>query len=53
MDYAAFVAIGSFIGAFAGIAISRKISAKHLRKYFSIVLFFMAGMVLLQVGGVI
>lgn len=53
LDYAAFVAIGSFIGAFAGIAISRKISAKHLRKYFSIVLFFMAGMVLLQVGGVI
>ncbi len=52
-DYAAFVAIGSFIGAFAGVAVSRRLNARHLRRYFSIVLFAMAGMVLLQVGGVI
>lgn len=53
LEYAAGVAIGAFLGALVGTRLARKINGKHLRKYFSVVLFFMAGLVLLQAGGVI
>lgn len=50
---AACVAIGAFVGSLVGANLARKIPSKHLRKYFSVVLFFMAVLVLLQAGGVI
>lgn len=52
-DYAAGVAVGAFLGAFAGTYLSRRMSTRHLRKYFSVVLFAMAGLVLLQAGGIL
>ena len=51
--YAACVAIGAFVGSLVGARYARKVPAKHLRKYFSIVLFFMAVLVLLQAGGIL
>ena len=53
LDYAAGVAIGAFIGAIIGTFLSRRISGKRFRKYFSIVLFVMSALVLLQAGGII
>ncbi len=53
LEYAAFVAIGAFIGSLLGTKAARTISAKHLRKYFSVVLFFMAALVMLQAGGIL
>lgn len=53
LEYAAFVAIGAFIGSLVGTGLARKMSTKHLRKYFSVVLFVMAILVLLQAGGII
>ena len=47
------LAIGAFIGAIAGTYLSKRIDGKHLRKYFSIVVLFMAALVLMQVGGII
>ncbi len=53
LEYAAFVAIGAFIGSILGTNAARRISTKHLKKYFSIVLFVMAILVLMQAGGVL
>ena len=53
LDYAAGVAIGAFIGSLVGTYITRRINARHLRKYFSVVLIFMAILVLLQAGGIL
>ncbi len=53
LEYAAGVAIGAFIGSVLGTHFARRLNAKHLRKYFSVVLFFMATLVLLQTAGVI
>ena len=53
LAYAACVAIGAFAGSLVGARYARKVPAKHLRKYFSIVLFFMAVLVLLQAGGIL
>ena len=53
LPFAGAVAIGAFIGAIAGSYLARKIDTKHLRRYFSVVLFFMAILVLLRVGGII
>ncbi len=50
---AAGVAIGAFAGSLIGTHLARRISSGHLRKYFSVVLFIMAAIVLLQAGGVI
>ena len=50
---AAGVAIGAFAGSLIGAHLARRISSGHLRKYFSVVLFIMAAIVLLQAGGVI
>lgn len=53
LEYAAGVAIGAFIGSVLGTKLARRMNTKHLRKYFSVVLFFMAAVVLLQTAGVI
>ena len=53
LAYAACVAIGAFAGSLIGARSARKIPARHLRKYFSIVLFAMAILVLLQAGGIL
>ena len=53
LAYAACVVIGAFVGSLVGARYARKVPAKHLRKYFSIVLFFMAVLVLLQAGGIL
>ena len=53
LSYAACVAIGAFVGSLAGASLARRIPSKHLRKYFSVVLFAMAVLVLLQAGGVL
>ncbi len=53
LEYAAGVAIGAFLGSLAGTILTRRISARHLRKYFSVVVFLMATLVLLQALGVL
>ncbi len=53
LEYAAGVAIGAFLGSLAGTTLARRINGKHLRKYFSAVLFAMAALVLLQAGGIL
>ena len=53
LGYAAGVAIGAFLGSLIGTALARRINGKHLRKYFSAVLFVMAFLVLLQAGGIL
>ncbi len=53
LEYAAGVAIGAFLGSVAGTHLARRINARHLRRYFSVVLFAMAVLVLLQTAGVI
>ena len=53
LAYAACVVIGAFVGSLVGARYARKVPARHLRKYFSIVLFFMAVLVLLQAGGIL
>ncbi len=53
LEYAAGVAIGAFLGSVIGTMITRRISARHLRKYFSVVVFLMATLVLLQALGVL
>lgn len=50
---AACVAVGAFVGSLVGAHYARRIPSSHLRKYFSVVLFVMAVLVLLQAGGVI
>ncbi len=53
LAFAGGIAIGAFIGALLGSYLARKISTKHLRKYFSVVLFIMSALVLLRVGGIL
>ena len=53
LEYAAGIAIGAFLGSLAGTVITRRINARHLRKYFSVVVFVMATIVLLQAAGVL
>lgn len=53
LEYAAGVAIGAFVGSLVGSQLARKMDARSIRKYFSLVLFIMAGLVLLQAGGVL
>ncbi len=53
LAFAGGVAIGAFIGAIAGSYAARKIDTKHLRRYFSVVLFIMSALVLLRVGGIL
>ncbi len=53
LAFAGGVAIGAFLGAISGTYLARRISTKHLRRYFSVVLVIMAVLVLLRVGGIL
>ncbi|MBE6519108.1 MAG: sulfite exporter TauE/SafE family protein [Thermoplasmata archaeon] len=53
LTFAGGVAIGAFIGALLGTYLARKLDTKYIRRYFSVVLFFMATLVLLRVGGIL
>lgn len=53
LDYAAFVAIGSFLGMVVGTRISKKFDTAALKKYFSIVLIASALSMLLKAGGIL
>lgn len=51
LEYAAAVAIGAFVGSLLGSKLSERLHTKHLRKYFSVVVFAMATLVLLEAVG--
>ena len=51
IETAAFVTIGAFAGALVGLKILPKINAHGLRRYFSVLLLFLASVMLLSVGG--
>jgi len=53
MDYAAGVSIGAIIGSVLGAFISKKLNAKHLKRYFGYVLFFVAFVIVLRAGGIV
>jgi hypothetical protein len=53
MDYAAGVSIGAIIGSVLGAFVSKKLNAKHLKRYFGYVLFFVAFVIVLRAGGIV
>ena len=53
LDVAAFTTIGTFIGAVIGSRISRVFDGSSMKRYFSILLFIIAGLMILRVGGVL
>lgn len=53
LDVAAMVAVGTFIGAMTGSRLSKKFDTSSLKKYFSILMFVVAIVMILQIGGVI
>lgn len=53
LDVAAMVAIGTFFGAVFGSRMSRRFDSSSIKKYFSILLFIVAVVMVLQIGGVI
>jgi len=52
-DYAAGIAIGAFAGSMLGVLVARRLNARHLKKYFGVLLFFIAAVILLQAGGIL
>ncbi len=53
LELAAFVAIGTFLGAVVGSRLSRRFDSSSLKKYFSILVLIIAFVMILQAGGVI
>jgi len=53
IETAAFVIVGAFVGSLIGIRLLPKFDAGALRRYFSILLLFLASVMLLNIGGVI
>jgi Predicted permeases len=53
LEYAGAVAVGSFLGALIGSVISRYIDGQSLKRYFSVLLFVISGIMLLSAGGII
>ncbi len=51
LTFAGAVAVGGFVGSMIGTKISSYIDGKSLRKYFSILLFFISAIMLLNAGG--
>ncbi|MDR0522896.1 MAG: sulfite exporter TauE/SafE family protein [Candidatus Methanoplasma sp.] len=51
MEHAAAIAIGAFAGSIAGVHASRRIDSSSVRRYFSVLLLFVAAVVLLEAGG--
>ncbi|MDR3282635.1 MAG: sulfite exporter TauE/SafE family protein [Candidatus Methanoplasma sp.] len=52
-DYAAAIAIGALVGSYIGTRISAKLNASSMRRYFSVLLLVVAGIILLEAGGYI
>jgi hypothetical protein len=52
-DYAAGIAIGAFLGSMLGVLVARRLNARHLKRYFGILLFAIAAVILLQAGGIV
>ncbi len=53
LDVAAFTTIGTFIGAVIGSRISKVFDGSSMKRYFSVLLFVIAGIMILRVGGVL
>ncbi|MBQ6547791.1 MAG: sulfite exporter TauE/SafE family protein [Candidatus Methanomethylophilaceae archaeon] len=53
LEVAAFTTIGTFIGAMIGSRFSKKFDGSAMKKYFSFLLFIIAGIMCLKVGGVL
>lgn len=53
LDVAAFVVIGAFLGSLVGEHLSKSVDGSSLRKYFSVLLIFVAAIMFLQAGGVL
>ncbi|MDR2846034.1 MAG: sulfite exporter TauE/SafE family protein [Candidatus Methanoplasma sp.] len=53
LDYAAAIAIGAFVGSIVGARISKYMNASAVKKYFSILLFIMSAVIMLEAGGYI
>ena len=53
IETAAFVTLGAFAGSLIGLKILPKINAYAMRRYFSVLLLFLASVMLLRVGGVL
>lgn len=51
LTFAGSVAVGGFVGSMIGTKIASHIDGKSLRKYFSILLFFISAIMMLNVGG--
>ncbi|MBR2254669.1 MAG: sulfite exporter TauE/SafE family protein [Candidatus Methanomethylophilaceae archaeon] len=52
-EYAAWIAIGAFFGSILGVAISRRLDGRRLKRYFGIFMLTMAVLILLQEVGVL
>jgi uncharacterized membrane protein YfcA len=53
IETAAFVTIGAFVGALMGLKLLTKFNTGSLRRYFSILLLFLAAVMILNVGGLL
>ncbi|MCL2509808.1 MAG: sulfite exporter TauE/SafE family protein [Methanomassiliicoccaceae archaeon] len=53
LDYAAAIAVGALVGSMIGTRIMKMIDAGPMRKYFSILLFAIAIVIILEVGGIL
>jgi len=53
LDVAAFTAIGTFIGAMIGSRLSKKFDGSSMKKYFSILVFIVAFMMILRLEGIL
>ena len=52
LDVAAFTAIGTFVGALIGSRLSKRFDGSSMKRYFSILLFIVAFMMILRLGGI-
>ncbi len=51
LQYAGAISVGGFLGSMIGTAVASKTNSRHLRKYFSVLLFFISAVLLLRTGG--
>lgn len=53
LDHAAAIAVGALLGSFIGTRITRMIDAGPMRRYFSVLLFAISAVILLEAGGIL